>query len=116
MPFWKRSDNGITDDQRLVVLNLATDEDFSLDEVVRKLGTLEVARGVVADLRERGMVEFFWKKPKGGRDQIEASAVDHLLYEDTEWLRKKSFSEAYVIVVANDKGWRWHQSRWKANS
>jgi hypothetical protein len=115
MPFWNRSDNGVTNEQRLAVLDLATDEDFSLDEVARKLGSVELARTVVDDLRRQGMVEFFWKKPKGDRDLIDTADVDHLLVEDTEWLRRKSFVEPYVIVVANDKGWRWHQTRWKAN-
>src|SRR5690348_848046 len=101
MPFWNRNNNGVTDEQRLMALNLATDEDFSLDEVVQRFGDLQVARDVVEDLRNRGMVEFFWKRPKGDRDVISPNTVDQLLHEDTEWVRKKSFVEGYVILVAN---------------
>lgn len=115
MAFWKRSNNGITDAQRLTVLDLATDEDFSLDEVVQKFDDLASARQVVEDLRHRGMVDFYWKKPKGGRDAIPHGEVEVLLVDDTEWVRSKSFDEPYVIVVANDKGWRWHQTHWKSD-
>ena len=114
MALWNRRKNGITDQQKLIALRLATDEDFSLDEVVQKFSDLATARAVIEDLYEDKMVEFYWKRPKGDRVQIPVAEVTGLLEDDTEWVRSKSFQEPYVIVVANDRGWRWFQSHWKS--
>jgi hypothetical protein len=116
MAFWKRSKDGITDEQRLTVLDLAVDEDFSLHEVVQRFPDIGTAKAVVEDLQNRKMVEFFWKRPKGHREEIAPAEIAAVLEGEAEWSRPKSFEQQYVIVVANDKGWRWHQSHWKSSS
>lgn len=113
--FLNRSKSGITDQQRLTVLHLAVDEDFSLFELASKFPDLATAQAVVADLFDRKMLELFWKQPKGGREPIPPSDTGSIMADDNEWTRKPSFQETYVIAVANDEGWRWYQKHWKSD-
>lgn len=115
MAFWNRSKSGVTNQERLTVLNLAVDEDFSLFEVASKFSNVPHAREVVRDLFDKGMVDLYWKKPKGGRDKVTEGRAEYVLDGEEEWRRKPSFEVDYVVVAANDQGWRWHQKHWKAD-
>lgn len=113
MGLFNRSNNGVTDEQRLLVMGFVVDEDWALPEVARRCGSVSAAQVIVRELLDHKLIEFYQRSPKGGRDPI-AQAEQLALVDDAgAWAREASTDHAYVIVVATDKGWRWHQKHWQ---
>jgi hypothetical protein len=119
MGFFRKNRGPVTDAERRGVLDLATDEDFTLYEVLERFRSdghadpRPIARLTVLELLRDEMVELHTRFP-GGKRQLNSLAEAVAAVEGDEAWEARTPERPHLGVVATDSGWRWHQKHWKA--
>jgi dTDP-4-dehydrorhamnose reductase len=109
---FSRDKSGVTDNDRYRVLSLAKDEDYSLYEFASRLGEPQRLRLTVAELLEKRMVEVMVQRPDRERLTLNVEQAKNVLGHPSSWQEPVSGRDKFILI-ATDKGWRWHEKNWK---